>query len=613
MPAVVFYDLELITPADIRRASAAVGADAIHVYPSDAIWPESAPVTSSTIWPQRDYRFRELVMDQFDRLVQAAGPILHCNVDLLESMRYEWVFATEDMFHRGWTVDELSRRYRPAKLHWVANSPRYLQVVRAACRAKGMRCSVDCSFKSRLRYWASQSRGLVRDRLWMLRERHRIPRRIAEVANRRNLAEIPSNPIVFGEIYPNNTNLAGRVSKALEQLLGMGGVFVCGRKDVCDLAFASGVPNYLMDEFGRPQQSTSESLAQCLIQLQSGIYAAFAKPSQANRTESEMAIGDVAEPVLQHLMRVGRSLLKVAAEWAERIHDMVQRLKPRAIVSTTYAGIFGRVLALAAAADGVPAAYIQHGILGEGPFLSHFPYERLLLWGENIVRAYHARGIPLEHMRVVGSPLYDVTTVAHGRSNPAEISSERSATRVLLLASRPGGSVVNATLFERILRATAAAALSKPERSLVVKLHPADHTGIAQRLFGKHERVRVVEKGNVADLLKECDVAIVTSSTTGLEACMFDKPLIEFDPTGTQPMIDYAKYGAAICVDREADLKGAVEMALHDDETGRRLADGRRRLLDDVLDGGRGDATETAAREILSMIKESRVPAEISS
>ena len=237
----------------------------------------------------------------------------------------------------------------------------------------------------------------------------------------------------------------------------------------------------------------------------------------------------------------------------------------------------------------------------------------LLLWGENIVRAYHARGIPLEHMRVVGSPLYDDTIVAHGRKDSAAMPAERSAARVLLLASRPGGSVVNATLFERILRATADAVLSRPDRSLVVKLHPADHSGIAQRLFGKHERVRVVEKASVSELLGECDAAIVTSSTTGLEACMFDKPLIEFDPTGTQPMIDYAKYGAAICVDRESDLKGAIEAALHDDETGRRLAAGRRRLLDDVLDGGRRDATETAAREILSMIKESRIPAEVSS
>ena len=320
-------------------------------------------------------------MDQFDCLVQAAGPILHRNVDLLESMRYEWVFATEDMFHRGWTVDELFRRYRPAELHWVAKSPRYLQVVRAACRAKDMRCSVNCRISSRLKYVADQSRDLIRDWLWRLREKQRIPRRIAEVANRRNVAEVPSNPIVFGEIYPNNTNLAARVSKVLVQLSDSAAVFVCGRKDVCDLAFASGIPNYLMDEFGWPKQSTSESLAHCLVQLQSGICAAFARRSEANQSESEMAIGDVAEPVLQHLMRESRSLLKVAAEWAERIHDMIQRLKPRAIVSTTYAGIFGRVLALAAAADGVPAAYIQHGILGERRFLSHFPYERLVAVG----------------------------------------------------------------------------------------------------------------------------------------------------------------------------------------------------------------------------------------
>jgi hypothetical protein len=610
--AIVFYDLEIVTADDIRRATGVVGGDAIHVYPTDAIWPAPAGVPSATVWPQRDYRFRELVMDQFDRLAKSAGKVLHHDIDLLEATRYEWVFATEDMFHRGWTVEELVRRYRPARLHWVSRDARYLQVVRAACTARRIRCSVDCSPLSRIRSAVCRPRDFVRNRLWLLREKHRSRRHMAEIANRRAAAPIPRAPILFAEIYPNNTQLAVRISDAMKQLTGVGGVFVGGRKEVCDLVLASGLPCFLMDEF-RPTRSAPFPTSKFTAQLRRGIQDAFARGANALSPPTDGGIGDVVEPVLRHMAQVGRNLLTVAFDWSERTREMIRQLKPKAIVSTTYAGIFGRVLALAAEAHRIPAAYVQHGILGEGRFLSHFPYDRLLLWGENVVRAYHSQGVPLERMRVVGSPLYDEAEQVQNRSHSIAPSNNDSASRILLLASRPGGSVVNATLFERILRATAAAVLAKPNRSLTVKLHPADHSGIAQRLFGSHERVHVVEMAKVSDLLLDCDAAVVTSSTTGLEACVCDKPLIEFDPTGTQPMVDYARYGAALCVGRESDLNDALEKALGDESVRRDLAAGRRRLLADLLNGGCCNATEGAAREILNMINEARVPVKVPS
>jgi hypothetical protein len=612
MRAVVYYDLEQVSPDCIRRAAAAVGNDAIHVRPTDAIWPESSAVESATIWPQRDYRFRELVMDQFDRLAEATGRILHHDVDLLEALRYEWVFATEDVFHRAWTVAELVRRHGPTRLHWVTSDPRYLAVIRAVCEAQKLRCSIDCSRLDRLKNMLGRPTELLRNRLWLLREKHRLRRYLSELTQRRNSREAPRRPVVFAEIYPNNTKLALQISEAMERSSGVGGVFVGGRKEVCDLVLAGGRPCFLMDEF-RPARQTPMPLDQMRAQLSRGTADAFSRRIAGDSTGAGGPLGENVKPVTAHAARVGQNLLGVAADWSERICEMICRLQPQAIVSTTYAGIFGRVLALAGKAHGVPAAYVQHGILGEGRFLSHFPYNRLLLWGDNVVRAYQSQGVPLERMRVVGSPLYDESTNARDRKARGQKPEGGSSSSVLVLGSRPGGSVVNSTLFERILRATAAAVLSQPNRSLVVKLHPADHSGIAQRMFNGHDRVRVVETASVSNLLSDCDVAIVTSSTTGLEACALDKPLIEFDPTGTQAMIDYARYGAAICVGHESDLQPALDKVLSDERTRQELALGRRRLLDDVLNGGNCNATQAAATEILNMMNDVRTPAVVSS
>src|SRR5262249_19494369 len=161
---------------------------------------------------------------------------------------------------------------------------------------------------SRIRSAVCRPRDFVRNRLWLLREKHRSRRHMAEIAKRRAAAPIPRAPILFAEIYPNNTQLAVRISDSMKQFSGVDGVFVGGRKEVCDLVLACGLPCYLMDEF-RPTRSAPFPSSKFRAQLRLGIQDAFARGSDANSPSADGAIGDVVEPVLRHTAQVGRNLL----------------------------------------------------------------------------------------------------------------------------------------------------------------------------------------------------------------------------------------------------------------------------------------------------------------
>ena len=57
-----------------------------------------------------------------------------------------------------------------------------------------------------------------------------------------------------------------------------------------------------------------------------------------------------------------------------------------------------------------------------------------------------------------------------------------------------------------------------PGAHLVVKVHPGDHTGVTERVLSGVRFATVALSGDSLDHLTKCDVAIITSSTTGLEA-----------------------------------------------------------------------------------------------
>jgi spore coat polysaccharide biosynthesis predicted glycosyltransferase SpsG len=166
------------------------------------------------------------------------------------------------------------------------------------------------------------------------------------------------------------------------------------------------------------------------------------------------------------------------------------------------------------------------------------------------------------------------------------------------MASRTGGTVSSVAVSRATLQAVAEAAHSTPGAHLTVKVHPGDSTTVPQEVMSSYPEFDLVRSGNSQDVIMDSDLVIVVSSTTGYEACLADRPLIVLDLTGMQDhlgRIEYEKYGAAIVLTHAEDLALAIQRLLTDETLQSDLAGGRRKLIDDMLNGGSGNAAELAA------------------
>jgi len=292
-----------------------------------------------------------------------------------------------------------------------------------------------------------------------------------------------------------------------------------------------------------------------------------------------------------------------AAYWVEAYHEVFSKLPGATLLSTTYSSSIGRAAALAARRFGGRAIFLQHGLFPRCSAYCSFCHDLLLMWGPNELRNLTDFGVDPQSIRITGSVIYDELT-RRRTIGPSDSSPASGKTfEVALMASRTGGLMVSYAQAKSCLLAVAAAVGQLARAHLTVKLHPGDHTGMVPEEMRAFPQFRVVHDGNAQDVILQSDVVIVVSSTTGLEACVADKPLIVLDVFDDPNAVPYANYGAAVSVPIGAgnptDQIARVLASVRDDVALRAsLAEGRRRLLDDMLNGAAGDAVEQAATAV---------------
>jgi hypothetical protein len=559
----------------------------------DSDWPADLSVETATLVSSRDYGYRDEFMEFLNRLVATLPKVELHGVDLIEVIRYEWLFAAEEDFHSAWALATIIRDYHPERIVLASKPEKDFSGLREWCRKQGI--ELVESKRSSTNPLVRRMRGLAyRARFtayqWRQNLRHRSRTALPPVAPGQ------SARVVFSEFYPNSTKVAEATANGLTAMRPIDAVFVAGRDVVKEALSKCQYPLYHFDEFG----ATDRQLARKLVKELS---AAF------ERLDANLFVTDPRHPpcrefLMPVLRRTAVQCLRNAAITVSKMRSMLATMQPKMVVSTTFASIYGRALALAATQAGIPSVYVQHGILGQGRFYSYMPFSHSLVWGDCNKRALVKCGANERQVTVVGAPNQDEMVRWRSQSN-SNGAAQAHEPRVLFLASRAAGSVTSATMFERILVDVYEAAMSIPDGQLIVKIHPGDHTGIAARVLQGKQRVTLLKSESSLELITQCDIAIVTSSGTGLETCALDKPLIIFLPPGVFNIVDYESYGAAITVSDGPALKDTLQRALNDSQLLAALNAGRRRLLDDMLDGATGESRDKAAAVLCQILDES--------
>jgi hypothetical protein len=181
--------------------------------------------------------------------------------------------------------------------------------------------------------------------------------------------------------------------------------------------------------------------------------------------------------------------------------------------------------------------------------------------------------VPESRIAVTGAPRLDQLDVASWRPRGEELMASLGLTTApVAFLSNPidiqgyGTNEAKLALFAQFL-AGAAPVLNPAGIQIIVKNHmqenPKDYARIAAAspMAG---RVIVLETGPTFSAIAAARAAVVFTSTVGLEALMFDKPVGVLEIPGHEFAFEYVQRGAAVPI-RIADVTRAVEQLLAPD------------------------------------------------
>ena len=531
-----------------------------------------------------------------------SGP--HTDQTLLEIGRYHFFFEFSAIEQRWRTVCEIQRRYAPSRLTWVA----------PASRMPELRTLRDGKSSSKIEFVKSADRwSAVSQFIDVARSIARPPAKMLARAIRR-FAALPAcapalgdGRIVFAEYFPNSAKGLLPVAEALIDHYGIAPTWLALRESVAASLRRSGtIPLELGQLSGGIHETRTAFTADDARRLDASLVQMPDKLFSGT--------GDIPNrPYLQRgIQRHLTATLEQAMYWLTALSQAMSRIRPRCVVSTTYSSIPGRAAAMACRAHGGRSVYLQHGLFPDRSFFTRFCNDFLLLWGESNRRFMVDQGIDDQRIHVVGATIYDGLVRQLAALKTKAMPSTGEPLVIGFMASRTDGAALGYSAAKLCLEAASRATKEFPGARLLVKIHPGDKTKMVHRIVGGLDYCTLAEGGNSQDVICQSDIVIVVSSTTGLEACVADKPLIVLRPKGVPAFSPYADYDAAIEVALSSDGSGesvsaAIRALQSDSVLARKLANGRQRLVADMLNCCRGDASALAAQAIAALVQDSAI------
>lgn len=599
MTTCIYYEQEAVSADDARQARSMAGCGAREATPSDTDWGQDIDGPP----PQREPNFRsqQVLQEWMPRVsgwgecleATAPGAALAHGMSLAEVAKFELLFDLAAAAQRWQALAEIRRRWNPDRLLWF--SDRRDGELLALCRAVApFPIEVHRGGKRNARPWKSAwdaFKNAVGPRLDRARE-------IAAAAVRTPRWPSERPDIVCTEYFPNSVAGSVMVAEKLQSQYGLRICWIAGRKKVAEVLADRGIESLLLTD-----------LMSTRAHRRAGLSAdqRRAVRSALRALPDELFGGQARSGAREYLLTVLEPrVLKAwnnAAYWIEAYHEVFSVIRPKAVLSTTYSSPIGRASALAAQRFGGRAIYLQHGLFPRCSAYCSFCHDLLLMWGPNELRILSDFGVDPRTVRVTGPAIYDQLARRRSGVRVASVPPLGEPLKVAFMASRTGGLMVSRAQSKMCLLAVATAVVRSGQAHLTVKVHPGDQTGMIQEVMRDFPQFAVVQSGSAHKVIVEADVVIVVSSTTGLEACVADKPLIVLDVFDDPNTVPYVGYGAAVSVPLSnaglaADLEQVLSNLRQDSKLAGSLAEGRQRLLDDMLNGAAGDAVDLAASAV---------------
>lgn len=244
----------------------------------------------------------------------------------------------------------------------------------------------------------------------------------------------------------------------------------------------------------------------------------------------------------------------------------------------------------------IPSLIIQHGVLAEPNGHNILFADKLVAWGRASIDWYEGlRNFP-DKFEIVGNPSFDALLGWRPKISRDELyrklNLDLNKGIILFVTQQINkfSSFWTNDLFLVMADKLLEAIRQFPTMQLVIKVDPYEDVAPYRNriLKNSHNNAIAVRDFEIYTLIYFSDLVMTLDSTVGLEAMIFDKPLITFNFTKRKDRVPYAEKGAAIGVYHEQDLIFAIKEALTDLEKISQLKSGRAKFLEEYafkLDG----------------------------
>jgi CDP-glycerol glycerophosphotransferase (TagB/SpsB family) len=208
--------------------------------------------------------------------------------------------------------------------------------------------------------------------------------------------------------------------------------------------------------------------------------------------------------------------------------------------------------------------------------------------GEAFREQFLAQGVRKERIEVTGHPLHDAAFAQRAALTPerARVLKAKyglpAGSRIILYATQPvlwRAVVTREELVANVLALGRAVAALGPDFRLVLKLHPREQLDDYRPVLRDGLPIRLLNEGEIAELIAPAEVFISSSSSTVLLAMMLDKPIVTVNFNQVPHFDYYASIGGTLHAKTPAAAGEALRLAIGDEVTRARLAVERMAVL----------------------------------
>jgi hypothetical protein len=301
-------------------------------------------------------------------------------------------------------------------------------------------------------------------------------------------------------------------------------------------------------------------------------------------TDNGVDLFDLVRPSLLLIYMVG---FEYAVTLLNLFEEAFRDLDPEALLLSDDVGFAGRAF-VRGAKNRVPSLNVQHGTFVDIIRYGELVSTKMAVWGEYSRKELIDYGVDPKKIVVTGMPRINMI-LEHIKNTKFDPVKAFKGKQIILwtpvcYTDLDSFEKINRRILNSLCKSFKENGLSSSYK-IVVKIHPLDSKDLYLNLIKKMGGVDITviqNEYNVYDLINHCKLLLTTTSTTGLEAIVLDKPLAVINMWGLEETIPYVKSGAGLLIRNERELTDLL-VNLKDLNLETVLDEGRRRFKEIYL------------------------------